>query len=83
MRALISKVVAGSMIAGAALMISSPKTETTTDNAMVSEMSSNESMDAMATDNMTATDGAMASNDAMMSSNDAMMSNDAMATNAQ
>ena len=93
MRALISKVVAGSMIAGAALMISacSPKTETTTDNAMVSEMSSNESMDAMATDNMTATDGAMASNDAMMSSNDAMMSsndammssNDAMATNAK
>ncbi len=91
MRALISKVVAGSMIAGAALMISacSPKTETTTDNAMVSEMTANEG-DAMATDNMTATDGAMASNDAMMSSNDAMMSsndammssNDAMASNA-
>ena len=80
MRALISKVVAGSLIAGSALMISAcqPKTETTTDNAMVTEMAANESMDAMATDNMTATDGAMASNDAMMSSNDAMASNDAM-----
>ena len=79
MRALISKVVTGSMIAGAALMVSAcqPKTETTTNDAMVTDMNATEG-DAMATDNMTATDGAMASNDAMMSSNDAMASNDAM-----
>ncbi|OYW23401.1 MAG: hypothetical protein B7Z43_03465, partial [Sphingomonas sp. 12-62-6] len=50
------------------LMVSActPPTQTTTDNAMVSEMSADEG-DAMATDNMTATDGAMMSNDAMMS----------------
>ncbi|WP_374138749.1 MULTISPECIES: hypothetical protein [unclassified Sphingomonas] len=64
------------------LMVSActPPTQTTTDNAMVSEMSADEG-DAMATDNMTATDGAMMSNDAMMSNN-AMMSSVEMDMNA-
>lgn len=76
MRALFTKAVAGSMIVGAALALSAcNKTETTTDNAMVSETNTT---DEMATDNMTATDGAMASNDAMLS-NDAM----ANSSNAQ
>jgi hypothetical protein len=65
MRAFFTKAVAGSMIIGAALALSAcNKTETTTDNALVSETNTT---DEMATDNMTATDGAMASNDAMLS----------------
>ena len=72
MRALISKVVTGSMIASAALLISAcAKTEPTAGNDAMATETTNET-DAMASDNMTATDGAMASNDAMMSSNDAM-----------
>ena len=55
MRAFISKVVAGSMIAGAALMISAcqPKTETTNETT-VTEMG-NETVET-STDNMTAPD---------------------------
>ena len=55
MRAFISKVVAGSMIAGAALMISAcqPKTETTNETT-VTEMG-NETTETV-TDNMTAPD---------------------------
>ena len=57
MRAFISKVVTGSMIAGAALMISAcqPKTETTNDTT-VTEMG-NETTETV-TDNMTAPDAA-------------------------
>ena len=57
MRAFISKVVAGSMIAGAALMISAcqPKTETTNDTT-VTDMG-NETTETV-TDNMTAPDAA-------------------------
>ncbi|KHA64432.1 MULTISPECIES: hypothetical protein [Sphingomonas] len=79
MRSLISKVLTGSLIASAALAVSAcgPKTETTTDNTMVTDMNATEGMDTM-TDNMTAVDGAM--NDGMMA-NDTMMSNDTMMTN--
>ena len=85
MRALISKVLTGSLIASAALAVSAcgPKTETTTDNTMVTDMNATEGMDPM-TDNMTAVDGAsnggMMANDSMMA-NDTMMSNDTMMTN--
>ena len=78
MRALISKVLTGSLIAGAALAVSAcgPKTETTTDNTMVTDMNAAEGMDTM-TDNMTAVDGAMnggmMANDSMMAGNDTMM----------
>lgn len=78
MRALISKVLSGSMIAGAALMVSAcgPKTETTTENTMVTDLNATEGMGTMS-DNMTAVDGAM-DNGAM--ANDTMMSNDTMMT---
>ena len=84
MRALISKVLTGSMIAGAALMVSAcgPKTETTTENTMVTDLNATEGMDTMS-DNMTSVDGAMG-NDMMgnggMMANDTMMSNDTMMT---
>ena len=79
MRSLISKVLTGSLIASAALAVSAcgPKTETTTDNTMVTDMNATEGMDTM-TDNMTAVDGAM--NDGMMA-NDTMLSNDMMMMN--
>ena len=90
MRTLISKVLTGSMIAGAALAVAAcgPKSETTTDNTMVTDMNATEGMDTM-TDNMTAVDGAMnggmMANDTMgsgaMGSNDAMMANDTMMSN--
>jgi hypothetical protein len=74
MRALIAKVVTGSMIAGAALMVSAcgHKSDTATDNTMVTDMNSTDmgTMD----DNMTAVDSTMG-NDAMMA-NDTAMSND-------
>ena len=79
MRALISKVLTGSMIAGAALMVSAcgPKAETTTENTMVTDLNATEGMDTMS-DNMTAVDGAMDNGAAM--TNDTMMSNDTMMT---
>lgn len=67
MRAFISKVAAGSMIAVAAIAISActPKAEPAADNTMVTDMNAT---DTMATnDTMTATDGAMANDSAMMS----------------
>jgi hypothetical protein len=79
MRAIFSKVVTGSMIAGAALLVSAcgGKTETTTENTVVTDLNSTDTMmDGAMTDNMTAVDGAMG-NDAMMA-NDTMMSNDSM-----
>lgn len=78
MRAIISKVLTGSLVAGAALAVSAcgPKTETTTtDNTMVTDMNATEGMDTMTTDNMTAVDGG--ANTGMMA-NDTMMSNDSM-----
>ncbi len=78
MRAVITKFVAGSALAAAALAVSAcgSKTETTTDNTMITDMNATEGMDTM-TDNMTAVDGAM--NGGMMANdtmgNDMMMSN--------
>ena len=87
MRALISKVLTGSMIAGAALAVAAcgPKTETTTDNTTVTDMNATEGMDTTS-DNMTAVDSSMnsgmMSNDSSMMSNDSsMMSNDSMMSN--
>ena len=70
MRAFISKAVAGSMIASAALMISAcqPKTETTTNDTTVTEMG-NETTDTVS-DNMTSADAATMDNGAV--SNDTM-----------
>ena len=81
MRALISKVLTGSLIASAALAVSAcgPKTETTTDNTMVTDMNATEGMDTM-TDNMTAVDGA--SNDGMMANDSMMTTNTTTTTNA-
>jgi hypothetical protein len=84
MRAIFSKVVTGSMIAGAALLVSAcgGKTDTTTENTVVTDLNSTDTMmDGTMTDNMTAVDGAAMGNDAMMS-NDTMMSNDSMTTNS-
>lgn len=72
MRAILSKVVTGSMIAGAALLVSAcgGKTETTTENTVVTDLNATDAMaEGAMTDNMTAVDGAMG--------NDAMMANDA------
>lgn len=69
MRAIISKVLTGSMIAAAALAVSAcgPKTETT-NTTTVTDLNTTEGTDTM-TDNMTAVDGAM---------NDGAMANDTM-----
>jgi hypothetical protein len=71
MRDLLTKLMTGSMIAGAALLVSAcgSKEEANIADTNVTEMNA---VDAnMATDNMTAVDGAMG--------NDAMMANDANA----
>jgi hypothetical protein len=84
MRAIISKVLTGSLIAGAALAVSAcgPKTETTTDNTMVTDMNTTD-MGTMS-DNMTAVDGGMnggmMANDGMMSNDTTMMSNETTST---
>ncbi|WNO53223.1 hypothetical protein [Stakelama saccharophila] len=75
MRALISKVVTGSMIAGAALMVSAcGGTDETTDNTTITDLNSTDTMGTM-DDNMSMVDGAMG-NDAMMAND--MMANDMM-----
>ena len=84
MRAVITKFVAGSALAAAALAVSACGSKTEgTENTMVTDMNATEGMDTM-TDNMTAVDGAMnggmMANDTM--SNDMMMANDTMTTNA-
>lgn len=88
MRAVITKVLTGSALAAAALAVSAcgSKTETTTDNTMITDVGANEATDTM-TDNMTAVDGAsnmgMMSNDTMgsgMGGNDMMMSNSTTTT---
>ena len=83
----ISKILTGSMVAAAALAVSAcgPKTETTTENTMVTDMNASEGMDTM-TDNMTAVDGAMnggmmANDSGMMGGNDSMMMSNTMTTN--
>ena len=89
----ISKILAVSTVAAAALAVSAcgPKTETTTENTMVTDMSNtgDAAMGDTMTDNMTAVDGAsnggmMANDSSMMSGgNDAMMmSNSTTTTNA-
>ena len=77
MRTLISKVLTGSMIAGAALLVSAcgGNNETATENTLVTDLNATEGMDTM-TDNMTAVDGAM--NGGMMANDSMMMSNDSM-----
>ena len=87
MRALFTKAVAGSMIAGAALMVSAcggKTSDNATDNTMVTDMNATEGMDTM-TDNMTSTDGSgnggMMANDST-AGNSAMMSNDTMMSNS-
>ncbi len=86
MRAIISKILTGSLVAGAALAVSAcgPKAETTTtDNTMVTDMNATEGMDTMTTDNMTSVDSGantgMMANDTM--SNDTMMTNETTTTN--
>jgi len=87
MRSTISKILTGSMIAGVALAVSAcgPKTETTTENTMVTDLNSTEGMDTMS-DNMTAVDGAsnggMMANDSMGMDNGGMMANDTMMSNS-
>jgi hypothetical protein len=82
---MISKVLTGSMIAGAALLVSAcgGNNETATENTLVTDLNATEGMDTM-TDNMTAVDGAMnggmMANDTMMSNDSMMMSNDSMST---
>jgi hypothetical protein len=74
-----SKILTGSIVAGAALALSAcgGKTETPADNTTITDLNSTDMMDGTMTDNMTAVDGAMG-NDTMMMSNDTMMSNDSM-----
>jgi hypothetical protein len=88
MRAIISKVLTGSLIAGAALAVSAcgPKTETTTENTTVTDLNASEGMDTTS-DNMTAVDssmnsGMMANDSSMMSNDTMMMSNSTTTTNA-
>src|SRR3546814_12561871 len=60
MRAILSKLVIGTFVAGAALAVSAcgDKTETTTDNTLVTDMNMTDDMGTM-TDNMTAVDGTL------------------------
>ena len=78
MRAFISKVVTGSMIAGAALMVSAcgPKTETTTTNdTTITEMGN----DATITDNMTTVDSTSMDGN-MMGNDTAVVTNETSTT---
>ena len=80
MRALISKVLTGSMIAGAALAVAAcgPKTENvSSENATITDMNSTEGMDTMS-DNMTAVDGA--ANTGMMANGSGEMMNSTTTT---
>jgi len=79
MRAIISKVLTGSLIAGAALAVSAcgPKTETTTENTMVTDMNTTDDTGTMS-DNMTAVDGS--ANGGMMANDTDTMGNDTMTT---
>ena len=76
---MISKVLTGSMIAGAALAVAAcgPKTENVSENTTITDMNSTEGMDTMS-DNMTAVDGA--ANGGMMANDTGMMNGGAMST---
>jgi hypothetical protein len=67
MRAILTKIVAGSMIASAALLVSAcgSKTETTTENTVVTDLNTADVIEGTVSDNMTAVDGAMGDNAAM------------------
>ena len=83
----ISKILTGATVAAAALALSAcgPKTETTTENTMVTDMGNTGDAGDTMTDNMTAVDGAsnggMMANDSTMS-NDTMMMSNSTTTNA-
>lgn len=89
MRAIFSKALTGSMIAGAALLVSAcgGSTETTTENTVVTDLNATDgTMDTM-TDNMTAVDGAMGNdaliaNDTVTNGTTIMTSNTTTTTNA-
>lgn len=77
MRALFTKAVAGSMIAGAALLVSAcgEKTQTTADNTAVMDVNATDPvLDGTTSDNMTMVDGA--------TGNDTGMANDTMGNTA-
>jgi hypothetical protein len=76
MRAILSKALTGSMIAGAALLVSAcgGTTETTTENTVVTDLNATDAtMDGTMTDNMTAVDGAMGNDGAMATDMNATM----------
>ena len=76
MRAVITKVLTGSVIAAAALSVAACGSRTeTTENTMITDMNATEGMDTM-TDNMTAVDGTM--NGGMMANDTMGMGNDTM-----
>ncbi|MBM3928773.1 MAG: hypothetical protein FJ335_09985 [Sphingomonadales bacterium] len=80
MRALLTKAVTGSMIAGAALLVSAcgGSTTNTTENTVITDLNATDTtMDGTMSDNMTPVDGAMG-NDMMMANDTMMMSNDTM-----
>jgi len=80
MRAILSKGLTASMIAGAALLVSAcgGSTDTTTENTVITDLNATDAtMDGTMSDNMTPVDGAMG-NDMMMSNDSTMMSNDTM-----
>lgn len=81
MRALLTKALTGSMIAGAALLVSAcgGSTTNTTENTVITDLNATDAtMDGTMSDNMTPVDGAMGND--MMMSNDTMMANDTMMT---
>ena len=79
MRAILSKVVTGSMIAGAALLVSACGGTTETTNTVVTDVNTTE-IDGTMTDNMTAVDGAMG-NDTLIT-NDVTVNTTTTTTNA-
>ncbi|MBN2972640.1 hypothetical protein JW805_11500 [Roseomonas aeriglobus] len=82
MRALLTKALTGSMIAGAALLVSAcgGSTTNTTENTVITDLNATDAtMDGTMSDNMTPVDGAMGND--MMMSNDTMMANDTMMSN--
>src|SRR3546814_15719169 len=81
MRAILSKLVIGTFVSGAALAVSAcgDKTETTTDNTLVTDMNMTDDMGTM-TDNMTAVDGTLGTDAALAT--DAALVNDEADTDA-
>lgn len=84
MRDLLSKLTTGSMIVGAALLVSAcggTETANTVDNTVVTDTNALEPVDGTATDNMTPVDAATG-NDAMMANDSAAAANAATDANA-